>query len=453
MATKSGGSLTAKVVHGLICLFGLAIHTYHISVQYFAYATVTAIKLNMPDNVTIPALSVCWRYADLLDIDALRRENAMIREIDFTSEETIKQTVRELQSRITLEQIFRYSPPTDRIYSSCIVRFPGNYDVTYMTAEQCRQRFEIERFYVQEYICYKATVKKLRNRQHFYNYIQTGSCLWYPGMAFQFGFDLKQFNGNQLVVPIVHSFESFPTTSIYFAPESKRFHSTDSIIPPFNYFYLTYMYLENTRLPYPYNTNCRHYETDQADCYKLCLINKTMNNLHKFPFTCIIRESDRQNLNFSNPIVDAQDLGNWRFKEKLGRYEQECTRQCSKKDCREELYITKLKKMDYFEGSISFRVNLPSNPNYFVAFHPNMQFFEYVTFVLSAMGTWLGISIYSVNPISFCVSLCAQEDQRSNSANQRKFRFRIELQLDYINTTLKYIKQELVLVKMRNNLR
>ena len=316
--------------------------------------------------------------------------------MDHTDVETEKTSSRVIQSKVTVTEIFKYTPPVSVIFSQCVVRYPGDYDTSFFKPSECASAFNVSKYYVQEMICYK--IKLISNGR--YHYGTTSSALAYPGMAFEFGFDMKTFGEGPLVLPVVHQSERWPSSSMYFAPQIRRFSPvTNSTNRKDNYFFLTYQCIDNKRLPYPYKTNCDTYELiggSQDWCYKACLVKKTLENFNRFPFTEFIKESDSIDMN--KKLINNFDWNDQNFTKSLKSYEAECNRKCNQLDCEERFYLTKKEWSGSFETSIAFRVNLPSNPNYSIIYQPMMLFYEYATYVLSCLGIWWGVSIYSVNP-------------------------------------------------------
>ena len=428
-----------NLVFGSLCLIGFLVHSVQISNNYFEYQTTTNLELDIPQNVAIPALSICWRYADLLDIQALQKLNPEFTAINFSSDETIVASIRKIQSIIKVEQIFNFTPSSSKIMDECVVRTPDNYDVTHLKAVDCQSMFNIKKFYVQEYICYRTKMKANGS----YVFQKVGSYLEYPGMAYQISYQIGLFGNNQVVTPIVHGTYRFPTTSIYFGPELRRFDILESHKKRNNYFYLSFFQIEHNRLPAPYATKCVNYEVDRADCEKQCLIEKILSNYGRLPFTKLIVENETFPLD--RVAFHDGDFQNQTFKLELDKLDHDCNEKCIELDCYFQLFVTQTEYIGKRSENIAFRVNLPSNPNYYITYLPMMLFYEYVTYGLSSLGVWFGISIFSLNPLPFCARYFNRRRQVSpeNRLFSRNQMQSMKCELDAVKTQLTQVWEHL----------
>lgn len=171
------------------------------------------------------------------------------------------------------------------------------------------------------------------NESH--DYEVAASALSYPLMAYQFDFALGPFNLAQVLVPTVHVADQFPTKSMYFSPQTKRFDFSVAEIKTNNFFYLSYQYFKNQRLPAPYATNCLDYyatyyqQTQCSQCTQArfidrCLIDKTVKEMGLFPFSVIIDEQQKT-ANKSRPLVTYKNFrGNATFNAYLRSLEESC---------------------------------------------------------------------------------------------------------------------------------
>ena len=130
-----------------MCAIGLLYQIIQISTSYFAFDATTTVTMEMPNKVDIPALSVCWRYGDIIDLDALRRKNSDIPVFDFTNDETIKNSGWTVQSMATVRQVFDFNPSLENTFAECIIRYPQGYASKRFNVSECRQKFTVIRFF------------------------------------------------------------------------------------------------------------------------------------------------------------------------------------------------------------------------------------------------------------------------------------------------------------------
>lgn len=90
-------------------------------------------------------------------------------------------------------------------------------------------------------------------------------------------------------------------------------------------------------------------------------------------------------------------------------------------DCDETIIKTQDLGTTEQEGAISFRLSLPANPNFFVTYLPMTGFFEFLTYVSSCLGTWLGVSMLDLNFAPLIAKLVQRGRQRrGNPWGQKK---------------------------------
>ena len=374
--------------------------------------------MDIPTNVSMPTFSVCFRYADILDIEGLRKKGASVPDVNYAN---IDESISLIQSIVTVQVLLDFTPSVETVITDCVFRSPGEYNIEFLNAEQCKQKFTTDKFYVQSYVCYRLEPTIDRSDSSSlgtnwsYDYQTTASALVYPNMAYTVGFNLSAFDDCPTIIPIVHQRGSLPTESIYFAPELRRFDSTQRYTKErINYFYLTYKELSNKRLPSPYPSDCSSYEgSSQSKCFKDCLVDMTLKEWNLIPFTEIIKSTEGFPL--TNKLVSTLYFNDSTFESKLIKLGSQCSEKCKQPNCEEVLYLTSTNSRGRDDDSLSFRINLPASPNYFITFQPMMLFYEYATYILSCFGTWIGLTMYQYNPLELYYSLRKYQEKRRTS--------------------------------------
>lgn len=138
-----------KLLFFCLSVAGLVYQIVLISTSYFAYEAKSSVVMNMPEEEEIPSLTVCWRYADIIDMDKLRSINSAIPELDTTNDETIKNSIWIIQSLVTVKQILDMNPQLDVAFGDCIIRYPGNYMAQPFDVKKCQRTFIVARYFVQ----------------------------------------------------------------------------------------------------------------------------------------------------------------------------------------------------------------------------------------------------------------------------------------------------------------
>lgn len=356
------------------------------------------------------------------------------------------QDVRLVQTLVTLEDIFNLSPPTNNLFNSCTIRMPNSYSFEEIKGNDCHSHFKIEKFYLQEFVCYRfefETVRKLGK----YRFRNLAYALAYPGMIYGVTFNISTFLKADYVKVIVNPVQIRPYRSAAFAPSFWRRYNPKKKTAKYNWFTITYGMLINKRLPAPFATSCVDYESrgfiDANDCIRQCLINGTKSNFDLYPYSVLIQNSQENGLQNQgksslnpgsikekssknrekNEGTDGAHLGMEKLplalktivvhdletNEAIGRtlynLEESCSQSCSWLDCEVEYSMTQVSKEPQM-NIMSFQVDVPQKPTYRIHFHPKTRFIEYFIYVLSCFGTWFGLSILSLNPFryTFCCS-------------------------------------------------
>lgn len=131
-----------------------------------------------------------------------------------------------------------------------------------------------------------------------------------------------------------------------------------------------------------------------------CLVDKVLKKLGKLPFSTLIAEDDFDNDTINHNIITAQELHNDTIRTTLRTVERECSRTCPSHGCDSSIMVTELLLTgETADNSIQFRVNLPNFASFYVQYLPFMILNEYLIYVMSCLGTWLGVSVIELNPV------------------------------------------------------
>ena len=136
----------------------------------------------------------------------------------------------------------------------------------------------------------------------------------------------------------------------------------------------------------PYSDHCFNYPDiglrDKSDAIATCQSNQTHVSESK-----IVRETDVTFLNMSTtyPNYDVR---------------LRCAETHFKPDCNQRLFLTRL-TTEYTTGYISSFVYFPkeTEASFSVISKPKIDNIDYVTYILGALGSWIGFSFIGINPI------------------------------------------------------
>lgn len=99
--------------------------------------------------------------------------------------------------------------------------------------------------------------------------------------------------------------------------------------------------------------------------------------------------------------INQADMNNATMERQINNYiTNVCDVRCSKLDCRKSEHLTQYHAYPT-KTSTTFVIKIPDMPFQLITFKPAMQTIELVVYVMSCVGAWFGISVLSLNPISF----------------------------------------------------
>lgn len=398
-------------IFAVFCILGFWYQVYEICDIYFAYEVTSELTLTVPDALHMSDLSLCFKYIEIFDLERYNRIHGptdgqpLFRKTDNLT------NVQYLQTLFTVRQLFEFTPSEENVLSECIVRNPGYYSYRRLFESNCSNMFEVSKFFIQEFICYRFKLI-INDGQH--QFRNPAYALTYPNSLFILTLNTTNFMESDSIKAIVHASESYPTRSVAFSPVIFREYNRTTKQADFNYFDLTYMYIVHDRLPYPYTTDCRDYSSDKLDnrlaCVNNCLRDACIAAFNKIPFTVITSTPD------DIKPISPLDIANETFSVQLRAIEKECIGKCSKMDCNERYAVTKVTSQPD-NGEIQFVVNVPREPSYRVSYRAIMKMVEFLTYVFSCVGTWFGLSVISLSPPHLITQL--KRRQRRNAMKKR----------------------------------
>lgn len=148
----------SRLLVTLFCILGFLYQVSRFTDEYFKYATESELSVNMPDEITPPDLTICFRYIDVIDVPTLGKVYG--KSLKSLEQAEKGDNYTKLQLEITtscyIKDIFNYTPNTSTVISKCAVKRTTDYDFYhYESSEECNKQFIIFKFYLQEYICYR----------------------------------------------------------------------------------------------------------------------------------------------------------------------------------------------------------------------------------------------------------------------------------------------------------
>ena len=349
-----------------------------------------------------PAFSICFLYSSLIDRSTANQqlsktdqdELSKIPEIDVMSQTHFY--VR----KFTIGQILKLLPNIK--FNQCRIRLPMESNVnSYESEKECMQFFTTSKTFFQEYACYRTqtTFKDM------YDYFQVGKAMHFQGLAFQMTVPYQFINRTTISLPFLH-------TTNGKGDRSRLSAGLVSMSNDINFVRLSYAMNSEKRLPPPYVTKCNGRGASQ--CFRECSLQSFKNQFGKLPFMESYTETEVR-LNDGH-LFDTNLLYNKTNNDLMNAIRKNCLRHCPI-SCEIEFYITEIQhtaKYSFINVS-GFRVDLPRWPATHIEHRPSLEFNEYVIYVTSCLGTWLGISIINLNPFSRLKCPCMRTESKPHS--------------------------------------
>lgn len=291
--------------------------------------------------------------------------------------------------------MFEMTPAAQEALIACFTRMPGGYLYVNYSKLMCDLIFGITKYFTQEYMCYHVGF----NSTEGYDFNQLSQADKFRGVAYDVFFNKSFFNHATHILNIVHTHSGLPTRSRYYVPEKRRRHGKRFSNEVF--YKYTYNIFKYELLPDPYETACGTNDglTD-VQCQRKCLNDAVTKHYGKLPMTWLIKEHDTVDANMKLLTSEALE-GNDTMVNTFLSLHTECAVKCPKIKCKFNRYNTELLDTAEIENSVAIgiRVSLPQSPTISVKYFPVLQVEDYLIFLMSCKGTWLGISMLDFNPV------------------------------------------------------
>jgi hypothetical protein len=337
--------------------------------------------------ITAKAISVCSRYVDLLDFEVIKKEHPGRRDWHPSFE---AEWIRKYQHQLNIDEIFKYTPDAKTTLSKVVFRTNDSYENVEAFDRDIYDHFDVSKYLYLEYICYQFTQKNPMS----ISYSSLAVTPVSSGQIYELTFNWTLEKAAMLKFAI-HETESYPHRSLMVTPVFRRNYNMKDNTAQYNAFSSFSTSLSITNLPPPYETNCFDYGTiglhSDSHCTQECVKREVIKKLNKMPFSVFVNESVHMKM------ISYQDVSEETISKSIFDIENKCSIGiCSKRSCFDLTELTSTFETAYNEFLV--RRNVPSDPNFVVNTNPAMKLVELLTYVLSTVSTWTGLSIMTLNP-------------------------------------------------------
>ena len=392
MLSPSAVSFCFKIA----CVIGLTIQVVNILAAYFKYETTSRTSMGVENVLPMPAISVCILYTDILD----RSESA---KYSINSRVPVgQQEINSDQNKLTVGDIFSLTPKYNETLQYCKIRVNDSYSIATLSSSSCYDIFHVNRYYMQELMCYEFRSKNIHN----YRLTRASHSLNYNRVIWEVFLDKKFYSANELTliaqIPTQEAVSSLaqrslPLYSRNFAQSMFRMGDAKKAILAFNVFHVTHEWNRIFLKPPPYDTDCNPY-LGKYDCIRQCMQEKLL-RINRVPFTEITTEDALPSVGHLFPVRPI-DLEDSKMEQYVYDSESYCEKKCQRLPCR--LFFSKTSVNAFlderFNYSSRIRATSPASPTVDVTSVANFDLYQLVIYICSCFGVWLGVSVMSLDP-------------------------------------------------------
>ena len=361
----------------LLSLAGFMWQVFVVSIEYFSYKTTTAVAFKLLPLVKPQVTVLCVRYREVMDRKKIRRETG----IKFPPTGSASDDEEE---KLTVEQIFKYTPQPDRVIKSCLIH--DEYGSVFESTD-CDEHFNVTKYFTQEYICYYFTKKDKDN----FPIEEITHATRYSFLVYEVLLT-DEFRDASVMEAIVF-------TAGYGMPFLSRDYAAKHVIREGaksyndqNYLFLSGSDIVMNKLKKPYDTACvEQGETEGYGCVLPCKT-QLYATINRAPGSEILKEPYKLKALADSEKKDPS------IRAKVESFDKTCRKKCYFTWCYVAFSITFADPSRNPRATIGFSVNTAKQPDLYSQSLPITTFIEYFSFTMGCFGIWFGISFLSFDP-------------------------------------------------------
>lgn len=366
------------------CLVGFLFQSAQISSDYFRFETRALSTQDVEVYLPMPTLAICVKYDEIYNKAAvfkLRSKQAKVH---------MNKDIDSLEKILTIREIFQFTPDVEHIMNMCAYRSSQTYQIQWLNASNCYERFHLSKFYMMQYVCF--AFKPIHNEPFILD--QIASSIYMNGIFYMVQV-CKLFTRVIKLMPILY-YNLLPNEERDFAPYfmlgARIPHSAYSLRIEFDL-------IKVDKLPPPFDTRCRNV-FDRAGCLKTCKLIK-LKGMQRVPSSEILTE------NFDLPHTSDRDTAKNRTQAIfIAQVDESCRLSCHGEPCMYNFTITygdvyfEDKSYDY----IRIRVGKPQKPITALHYEAKIGLTDFIIYLSSTFGIWFGLSFYDFNPFPYLMA-------------------------------------------------
>lgn len=370
---------------------------------------VTCLTGKTSDN----ALNVCFYYHDIFKYEDYKQDTGVQIPINFSSILSAYDTLHDMAENLTIDQIIRYTPTVSQTLIVCALRKATNSSiVSYFENEVCSEHIAISKFVSNFLVCYRFLFPLT---SYAMAPISISSDIYEPLLIQSITFDGTLFKHVSYFVACFNDRNETPVRELTSTTHASRGWRYDESSHGENWFGIrSYQSITHNLAP-PYTTMCKKYS--YTDCLTTCTEKKINSTFKRSSPMSLYEHGDGKLI--TGKFLDTDDSYRAIYLDIIDR----CEQACPWNQCRRSAFISSIDEAMAWD---TFQINtlLQVTASIIVDNGPKMYFIDYMTFISSCFGTWLGISFLGLNPFKFrtgTVSPSHPESVRMSPASKRLF--------------------------------
>lgn len=366
----------------ILCILACSVQVADISNRYFKYATSVKNNVLLVDTFQMPSMSLCFHLEQNMN-EHLNRVHGK----DWWKK-IRNGSLTDPLANLTVADVFKLSTPASMILNrdrpACAMRdghgiAMGKYP--FLSRDECLERIKIKTYINKFLFCYKFKPKRNPDNKMVSNSVNFSPA--YPGLMAMFYLN-----------PDIITNYSLYTLSIHSKGSSDYFDSRQSIEDAIDFnddqqITVHFSAIKLSRKRYPYDTNCVQLKSHMTNNeYQMDMLNNlTMKHMNLVHTRALVKKI------YDYPILTPTKFENESILKTFLHLEK-LVQKYDFETC-ELLFHTTLTSEKSGHGH---RIDIPWPAHGFhlisVAMH---DFIDYLIYILSSIGIWLGLSILSIS--------------------------------------------------------
>lgn len=375
--------LFVKLFH-LACIFGFFLHIITISQMYFQYSTINRLVQNIEDSLYTPGIAICMPFIDIIDLSK-----------DKMNSKDREHLEPEIFKKFSTKQLMDRIPQAELAITSCSSRGDNDFTMFARKREECNWWFAIDRFIMHDLACYRIQRRQMKNisANNIISSLHMSTIIYTIELSPEF----KKTNFMRVIVFSSaypwNDVDSYPFYSRIYGSVIYRLSRPYDFFEDTNAYICSYSWNIVDLLPRPYDTDCNPH-ISRHFCIQKCMLHGYISTIGMTPPTEIINASDYKHFN-------DEDYNDATKRNMAVKISDECLSSCKQMSCHSDFSITQVYGyLDKRSSGLKFMLKTPFSPVTRNRSQARIDLTEYLIYIASCLGSWFGISIVSMNPLS-----------------------------------------------------